>query len=272
MKFNERQRVQAVALGCVAMLLLAGCASAPRKVSPSAGEVAFPNPQHAHPQGGTYVNLQNLRQVAPGLSKAQIYDLLGTPQFNEGLFGVRRWNYLFKFHGHGGDMSCQYQLLFDEARVQATYWKPQRCSELLLPPAPPPPIAETRKMLPKEPIRLSADALFEFNADELSEQGRQSLAPLLEQIRAASTEQDIAVVGYTDRIGSDAYNLALSLRRARAVADYLVTGGVAAGAIHPQGLGSGAPIVACNQGEREALIACLAPNRRVEVSGMPRVQ
>jgi outer membrane protein OmpA-like peptidoglycan-associated protein len=47
-------------------------------------------------------------------------------------------------------------------------------------------------------------------------------------------------------------------------------GGVAAGAIHPQGLGNSAPIVTCDQRQREALIACLAPNRRVELSGLPR--
>jgi outer membrane protein OmpA-like peptidoglycan-associated protein len=272
MKASERQLGQAVALGCLAMVLLAGCANTSRKVGRDPGEVTFPDPQRARPQGGTYINLQNLRQVAPGLSKAQIYALLGTPQFNEGLFGVHRWNYVFKFHDDSGEVSCQYQLQFDGMhRVQAMYWKPQQCSERLQPPAAPT-IAETRTVLPKEPIRLSADALFEFNKDQLNEQGRQSLASLLPQIREASAEQDIAVIGYTDRLGSDAYNLALSLRRARAVADYLVMGGVAAGSIHAQGLGDSAPVVACDQSQREALIACLAPNRRVELSGISRAQ
>src|SRR5690606_19614465 len=67
--------------------LLAGCGGAPVR-----GD--FPDPARAHPAGGTYVSLDGLRQYAPGMNKRQLYALLGTPHFGEGMWGVREWNYL----------------------------------------------------------------------------------------------------------------------------------------------------------------------------------
>jgi outer membrane protein OmpA-like peptidoglycan-associated protein len=75
----------------------------------------------------------------------------------------------------------------------------------------------------------------------------------------------VLVTGHTDRLGSDAYNQDLSLRRANAVRDYLVFKGVPRDRIETLGMGEKQPVVQCDQKDRKALIACLAPNRRVEV-------
>jgi OmpA-OmpF porin, OOP family len=82
----------------------------------------------------------------------------------------------------------------------------------------------------------------------------------------------IIAVGYTDRIGSDAYNLKLSQRRAQAVKDYLVTKGIEPNRVYTEGKGEANPVKQCAdpspKGEvksRAQLIACLQPNRRVEV-------
>ena len=80
----------------------------------------------------------------------------------------------------------------------------------------------------------------------------------------------ININGYTDRIGSVQYNQKLSERRAAAVKAYLVRQGADANKIETTGygkmyVGSTLPVVECNQKERKALIACLAPNRRAEV-------
>lgn len=254
----------------ITALLVAGCATHRAAPPVKADAPRFPDPQSARPRGGTFVNLDNLRQVVPGMSKAQIYPLLGAPQFNEGVFGVRHWNYLFNFRSPGGVLTCQYQLTFDDdRRVVGSAWQPDACKAVLEPP----PAAEPSTAgaaLPAQPLRLSADALFGFDQASLTEQGQRSLQGLLQPLRDASVVQDLSITGHTDRLGSASYNRQLSLRRAQAVADFLVAHGVPATVLHVQGRGDEQPVVQCAQRRREALIACLAPNRRVEISGEVR--
>ncbi|MFT3875110.1 MAG: OmpA family protein [Propioniciclava sp.] len=66
-----------------------------------------------------------------------------------------------------------------------------------------------------ERIVLSADVFFAYNDDQLSERAHTELAALTAKLRSRSTS--LTVVGHTDSRGSDAGNLDLSLRRARAV-------------------------------------------------------
>ena len=77
----------------------------------------------------------------------------------------------------------------------------------------------------------------------------------------------VLVTGHTDPIGSQAYNQKLSERRADAVRDYLVSKGVPKDKIETLGMGKTQPVpgVVCNMKAMKELIACLAPNRRVEV-------
>ena len=121
-----------------------------------------------------------------------------------------------------------------------------------------------------EPIRLSADALFAFNSADLTEEGRESLGQFMQEVLVVSQLQDIRVVGYTDRIGSTKANLRLSKQRAESVQAYLIQGGVPASAIHSEGRGDASPVMQCTHKKRAALIACLSPNRRVELSGSTR--
>ena len=98
------------------------------------GALTFPDTAHAKMRGGTFVNSQTLALVVPGLSKKQVYPLLGVPHFNEGLFGVRRWNYVFHFYTGAGDaqITCQYQIRFDRrSRVEGTWFREQQCADLL---------------------------------------------------------------------------------------------------------------------------------------------
>ncbi|WP_049435436.1 OmpA family protein, partial [Stenotrophomonas maltophilia] len=119
-----------------------------------------------------------------------------------------------------------------------------------------------------QPLRLSADALFGFDSAVLSAEGQQAVQGILAQVREAAQVQSIRVTGYTDRIGSASYNQALSQRRADAVRNALVQGGVPAASISAEGRGAAEPIVQCEQRNRRELIACLAPNRRVQIAGM----
>jgi OmpA-OmpF porin, OOP family len=138
------------------------------------------------------------------------------------------------------------------------------------PPAPPPPPAP---VITTEKVTYSADALFDFDKAVLKPGGKSALDDLATKLEAENLEVVVAT-GYTDRIGSDAYNDRLSLRRAQAVKAYLVSKGIPANKIYTEGKGKRDPKVECNQRNRKALIACLAPNRRVEVEvvGTKQVQ
>jgi OOP family OmpA-OmpF porin len=134
------------------------------------------------------------------------------------------------------------------------------------PPAPPPPAP-----VPAAPMRvtLSADSLFDFDKSTLKPAGRQSLDKLAADLRGIQYDA-IQVTGHTDRLGRHEYNLRLSTRRAEAVSAYLVqSGGIPAGKIAARGV-DGANAVThpgyCKGSKpTPALIACLQPDRRVEV-------
>ena len=129
--------------------------------------------------------------------------------------------------------------------------------------APPPPAP--RAPAPRfERYRLSAKELFAFDRADLT-----ASQPKLDEIAVALVRNPqitgIMISGYTDRLGSDAYNLKLSQRRADAVKAYLVGKGVAANHLIAIGKGETNPVVQCRETARAALIACLEPNRRVEI-------
>jgi len=257
------------------------------------GEITFPDPAKSLVPEGTFVSPENLRLVSPGMTKDQLYRLLGTPQFDEGVFHVTKWNYIFNFRRDDGEADfdrCQYQIIFDaNHHVQSTHWKPESCRLMVEKPKPvdkaapvdkvapldkPAPAMQTETApdmsMPDDPITLSGDALFGFNSASLTDDGRESLGKFMQEVLIASQVQDILVVGYSDRIGSSRANLKLSTERAESVRDYLVQGGVPAAAIHSEGKGSDKPVVKCTNRDRTALIACLSPNRRVELSGRPK--
>ena len=91
------------------------------------------------------------------------------------------------------------------------------------------------------------------------------------QVRALVGEPyvSVTITGYTDRLGSDEYNVELSQRRANDVKSYLVGKGVAADRLIAVGKGKVDPIVHCDNSARSALIKCLEPNRRVVIEPIP---
>lgn len=68
---------------------------------------------------------------------------------------------------------------------------------------------------------LKSDVLFNFNKATLKPEGQQALDQLYTQLSNMDPKDGSAVVlGYTDRIGSEAYNQQLSEKRAQSVVDY----------------------------------------------------
>lgn len=131
------------------------------------------------------------------------------------------------------------------------------------PPAPPPAPAVPRK------VSFSADSTFGFDSAVIKPEGRDALNKLAADLRG-TTYDTIKVTGHTDRIGSQAYNLKLSIQRADAVSNYLVGAvGIPAGKISSSGVNGANPVTKPDdcKGTKPtaALIACLQPDRRVEV-------
>lgn len=126
----------------------------------------------------------------------------------------------------------------------------------------PPPPAPTR-------VTFSADSLFDFDKATLKPEGKSVLDKFASDLNGASFDI-IVVTGHTDRIGSHAYNMTLSTRRAEAVKTYLVqSAGIAASKITAKGVDGSDPVTKPGEckGNRATpkLIACLQPDRRVEV-------
>ena len=116
---------------------------------------------------------------------------------------------------------------------------------------------------------LRSDVLFNFNKSTLKAEGQEALNQLFNELASIDpTQGNVLVIGYTDRIGSQNYNLPLSQKRAQSVVDYLVAKGIPAGSIRAEGRGKEDPVTGnkCdNIKQRAALIECLAPDRRVEI-------
>lgn len=114
---------------------------------------------------------------------------------------------------------------------------------------------------------LNSDVTFAFGKATLKPEAAATLDGIYGEI-AQVANPAVAVNGYADRIGKDAANLKLSQRRAETVANYLVSKGVDSNAITATGYGEANPVTGatCDKVKgRKALIACLAPDRRVEV-------
>jgi OOP family OmpA-OmpF porin len=143
-------------------------------------------------------------------------------------------------------------------------------------PAPAPAPAPQPAPAPLVPDKVSvpADALFAFDKATLTPTGRSQLSTYADKLKALNLESVVAV-GHTDRIGTEAYNQKLSERRAAAVRAFLIEQGVPADKVFSEGRGESQPVTGdqCQKMGREnaanhKLVACLAPDRRVEVEAV----
>jgi outer membrane protein OmpA-like peptidoglycan-associated protein len=102
------------------------------------------------------------------------------------------------------------------------------------------------------------DVLFDTGQATLKPGADRAVDRLAQYLKDSPGTQ-VIIEGHTDSVGSDDYNLALSQRRAQAVADALTTRGVSADRIQAKGLGKSYP-VASNDTQ-----AGRQQNRRVEI-------
>ena len=114
-------------------------------------------------------------------------------------------------------------------------------------------------------VVLDATTLFAFDKADLTSDGMAAIDRLISDAGGKAVAQ-ISVTGHTDRIGSEEYNMKLSENRANAVGAYMSQKGVPADSISLSGKGESEPVVTgCDDSTWQALVDCLAPNRRVVV-------
>lgn len=250
-----------IALVALAMFL-AGCAAS----TPSDDDDGFPDIESNWYEGGKFIDPDAVLRVSSGQSKDQVRQLLDNPHFDEGFFGVREWDYVFNFYtGNGREyITCQYKVLFDDdMHVESTRWRHPQCPALLVPIQVEESGDEGERV---QSLTLDSDVLFEFDSDRLELEGRRALDRVVAILEKDFSQPVLTVQGHTDRLGDDAYNLALSRSRAGAVKAYLVNRGIDAATISSQGMGDAEPVVEC-AGNRvtPVLKECLQPNRRVDI-------
>ena len=117
-------------------------------------------------------------------------------------------------------------------------------------PAPQPPAATK--------VTYAADAFFDFNKAVIKAEGKAKLDDLVGKVKGVNLEVIIAV-GHTDAVGADAYNQALSVKRAESVKAYLVSKGIEKNRVYTEGKGEKQPVADNKTAEGRA------KNRRVEI-------
>ncbi len=132
-------------------------------------------------------------------------------------------------------------------------------------PPPPPPLLAEAAPPPAPPVSkriVLRGVNFDFNSSTL----RPDSIPVLDQAAALLRENgsvDVRVEGYTDDVGGEAYNQALSVRRAETVYTYLVNHGVVPERLRVEGFGESRPVAS------NATDVGRAQNRRVELKVAP---
>jgi outer membrane protein OmpA-like peptidoglycan-associated protein len=120
------------------------------------------------------------------------------------------------------------------------------------PPPPPPPAPKVERTI------ILDDVLFDFDKSNIKPEG----AAILDRLVAFMNEnkdKKVSFSGYTDSIGTEAYNMKLSDRRWMSARDYVVKKGVDSGRVSGQGFGESKPIADNKTAEGRA------KNRRVEL-------
>jgi outer membrane protein OmpA-like peptidoglycan-associated protein len=169
----------------------------------------------------------------------------------------------YRYLGMAGDRS--YRISFPGGSVSRKFTEDNNHSLMLglryafnvVPPAPPPAPAPVAAAPAPAPARTYL-VFFDWDRAELTPRARQIIASAAQAATHVQVTR-IEVDGHADRTGTEAYNQALSLKRARNVAAELVRDGVAQQEISVQAFGDTRPLVQTAAGVREP------QNRRVEI-------
>lgn len=150
--------LKTIAVLLAATAALSACSTTSTSVSRdgTADKLEWPDPTSTtfNKDRGTFPNMDSLRSIRSGMSKDQLYYLIGRPQFNEG-FRVREWDYLFHFNTPGvgpqGVTTCQYKILFDSKKfARSFHWRAVDPVDAVCPPQPEPMVQPEPQVIIRE--------------------------------------------------------------------------------------------------------------------------